>query len=134
MCRLPASACYFHSISPGKCGAKPNTTAYVCFFSTDKGSLTLQASPTFGSVQLSLLAFELANPMAPKVDSAILEALGLDAKSSKIAAHGGSGFASTFKLSGQVDGKEVNYFVKTGTGTDAEIMFRGQPTSPPAAY
>ncbi len=67
--------------------------------------------------------------MAPKVDSAILEALGLDAKSSKIGAHGGSGFASTFKLSSEVDGKEVNYFVKTGTGADAEIMFRGQPAN-----
>jgi len=64
--------------------------------------------------------------MGPTVDPAILEALGLDPKASKITTHGGSGFASTFKLSTTLDGEEQNYFVKTGTGKDAEIMFRGQ--------
>lgn len=63
--------------------------------------------------------------MAPSVDSAILKALGLDAGVTKIATHGGSGFSSTFKLISTVDGKEVMYFVKTGAGKDAEIMFRG---------
>lgn len=64
--------------------------------------------------------------MAPGVDSAILEALGLDPSTTKIATHGGSGFASTFKLSSTVDGETKNYFVKTGTGKDAELMFTGQ--------
>ncbi|TPX09960.1 uncharacterized protein E0L32_008807 [Thyridium curvatum] len=63
--------------------------------------------------------------MAPSVDPAIVEALGLDPASTKIVSHGGSGFASTFKLSSVVDGEEKNYFVKTGTGKDAEVMFRG---------
>ncbi len=67
--------------------------------------------------------------MAPRVDPAIVEALGLDPSNTKIHTHGGSGFTSTFKLSAKIEGKEVNYFVKTGTGRDAEIMFRGpQPT------
>jgi hypothetical protein len=64
--------------------------------------------------------------MAPKVDTAILKALGLDASKTHITSHGGSGFASTFRLSSTLDGEEVNYFVKTGTGDDAEVMFRGE--------
>jgi protein-ribulosamine 3-kinase len=63
--------------------------------------------------------------MAPAVDPAILEALGLDASQASISAHGGSGFSSTFKLSAVVDGKPVDYFVKSGSGSDAEVMFRG---------
>ena len=66
--------------------------------------------------------------MAPNVDSAILEALGLDPSITKIATHGGSGFASTFKLSSTVDGKVKNYFVKTGSGKDAGVMFKGKFT------
>ena len=68
----------------------------------------------------------------PVVDPAILEALGLDVAHTTIASHGGSGFASTFKLSTTVDGQQRHYFVKTGTGKDAELMFRG-PSMLPAA-
>ncbi|KAF4462030.1 serine threonine kinase [Fusarium albosuccineum] len=64
-----------------------------------------------------------------KVDPAILEALGLDSDNSSIASHGGSGFASTFKISTTVDGKPASYFVKTGTGKEAEVMFRGEHAS-----
>lgn len=64
--------------------------------------------------------------MAPRVDSAILKALGLDAASTRMSTHGGSGFSSTFKVTSTVDGKEVNYFVKTGTGKKADIMFAGE--------
>jgi len=64
--------------------------------------------------------------MAPAVDPALLEALGLDSATAKMATHGGSGFSSTFRLTGTVDGEEVSCFVKTGAGKDAEIMFRGQ--------
>lgn len=70
--------------------------------------------------------------MAPSIDPAILEALGLDASRTSIAPHGGSGFSSTFKLSSAVDGRPVNYFVKTGTGADAELMFRGSYRPPRA--
>lgn len=64
--------------------------------------------------------------MAPSVDPAILKALALDADETKISSHGGSGFASTFKLSTTVDGKPRHYFVKTGSGADAETMFKGK--------
>jgi hypothetical protein len=63
--------------------------------------------------------------MAPNVDPAILEALGLDETNAKLVSHGGSGFSSTYKLIGTKDGKERAYFVKTGTGPQAEVMFRG---------
>ncbi|KAI1492969.1 fructosamine kinase [Biscogniauxia mediterranea] len=72
--------------------------------------------------------------MSPNVDPAIIEALGLDPSVTKIASHGGSGFASSFKLSSILDGKEQNYFVKTGTGTDAELMFKGEHESLNAIY
>lgn len=64
--------------------------------------------------------------MAPTVDPAILEALGLDPAVTKITSHGGSGFASTFKLSSKADGEDVKYFVKTGNGADAQLMFHGE--------
>lgn len=64
------------------------------------------------------------------VDPAILEALGLDAETTRISSHGGSGFASTFRLSSvkksDGGGQEVSYFVKTGTGAEADVMFTGE--------
>lgn len=64
------------------------------------------------------------------VDPAILEALGLDAETTRISSHGGSGFASTFRLSSvkknDDGGQEVSYFVKTGTGPEADVMFTGE--------
>lgn len=67
--------------------------------------------------------------MAPSVDPAILEALALDPAETKMTSHGGSGFASTFKLSSTVDGQQKNFFVKTGTGSNAEVMFTGEHAS-----
>lgn len=63
--------------------------------------------------------------MAPNVDPAILKALGIDDQHAEIASHGSSGFAATFKLSATIDGQSINYFVKTGTGSAAELMFKG---------
>jgi hypothetical protein len=63
--------------------------------------------------------------MLPNVDPAILEALGLEATSSKMVSHGGSDFSSTYKLIATRDGEELAFFIKTGTGTNAEAMFRG---------
>lgn len=64
--------------------------------------------------------------MAPKIDSAILKALSLDAANTTIASHGGSGFASTFKISSTGrDGEEKVFFVKQGKGSESEIMFAG---------
>ncbi|CZR53835.1 related to fructosamine-3-kinase [Phialocephala subalpina] len=68
--------------------------------------------------------------MAPKIDPAILKALSLDAATTTITTHGGSGFASTFKLSTKdSDGNEKLYFVKMGKGKDSEVMFAGEHTS-----
>ncbi|KAL2140025.1 hypothetical protein VTI28DRAFT_4333 [Corynascus sepedonium] len=67
--------------------------------------------------------------MLPHVDAAILEALGLEATSSKLVSHGGSGFSSTHKLVATKDGQELTFFVKTGTGPNAEVMFRGEHAS-----
>jgi hypothetical protein len=63
--------------------------------------------------------------MPPNVDPAILEALGLEATSSRLISHGGSGFSSTFKLIATKDGEDLAYFVKTNSGPEAEIMFQG---------
>ena len=64
--------------------------------------------------------------MAPKIDPAILKALSLEAATTSIASHGGSGFASTFKLTSTgPDGEEKQFFVKQGKGTESEIMFAG---------
>ncbi|KAH6656186.1 fructosamine-3-kinase [Plectosphaerella plurivora] len=67
--------------------------------------------------------------MPPSIDPAITIALGLHARGARIAPHGGSGFSSTFKLSAIRDGDPVYYFIKTGTGKEAEIMFRGEHES-----
>lgn len=64
--------------------------------------------------------------MSPKIDLAILKALSLDAASTTLASHGGSGFSSTYKLSSRgSDGEEKLYFVKTG-GKKSETMFAGK--------
>jgi hypothetical protein len=63
--------------------------------------------------------------MPPKLDPAIIKALALDASSTTIASHGGSGFASTFKITSTIDGKQKYFFVKTGMGPDSAIMFTG---------
>ena len=57
---------------------------------------------------------------------ALLAALSLNPGTSTVKSHGGSGFASTFKIETETqDGRKEMIFVKTGTGRNAEIMFRG---------
>jgi hypothetical protein len=64
--------------------------------------------------------------MAPKVDPAILKALSLDAATTTTVSHGGSSFASTFKITCKAgDGGEKSFFVKQGKGKESEIMFAG---------
>lgn len=63
-----------------------------------------------------------------KLDPAIISALNLDASATKITSHGGSGFSSTYQLlTKSSDGTPKKYFVKTGRGEDAAIMFAGMP-------
>lgn len=67
--------------------------------------------------------------MSPNLDSAIIKALSLNAASTTIASHGGSGFASTSKITSSIDGKEKIFFVKTGRGPASDIMFTGEHAS-----
>ncbi|GAB0136253.1 hypothetical protein EsDP_00004562 [Epichloe bromicola] len=67
--------------------------------------------------------------MAPNVDVEILKALGLQDEEAQISSHGGSGFSSTFKLTATKNGQPINYFVKTGAGKNAELMFKGEHAS-----
>jgi hypothetical protein len=64
--------------------------------------------------------------MAPKIDPEILKALSLDAATTTIASHGGSDFASTFKITSKgTDGAEKLFFLKQGKGRESEVMFAG---------
>ncbi len=68
--------------------------------------------------------------MSPPVDPAILRALSLDPSSTKIASHGGSGFASTFRLTTITSSNlPRSIFVKTSPDPDAALMFEGEHTS-----
>lgn len=63
------------------------------------------------------------------VDPAIVDALGLDPATAVVEAHGGSAFASTYKLTGDKlggGGGRMQYFVKTGAGEHGATMFRGE--------
>ena len=63
-----------------------------------------------------------------KVDSAILKLLQLDADSTSISSAGGGGCssASTSKIVSKLsNGTEKTFFMKTGSGSAAEVMFEG---------
>ena len=63
-----------------------------------------------------------------KLDDAVIQLLGLDASKSNVTNHGGGGSssASTYKIHGvHPDGTATFYFMKTGTGPSAELMFKG---------
>ena len=62
-----------------------------------------------------------------KLDSAIISALSLNLSSTHIALQNGSGFSTTAKITTiSVDGSEKHYFMKTGLGKDAAVMFKGE--------
>lgn len=63
-----------------------------------------------------------------KLDPALIELLSLDPANTTISSHGGGGMssASTYKLTTKLlDGSEKKYFIKTGRGADAAVMFAG---------
>lgn len=65
-----------------------------------------------------------------KIDPSILRALQLDASKTTVSSHGGSGFSTTTRISATLkDGTEKQYFMKTGRGTGAGTMFRGEHAS-----
>lgn len=64
--------------------------------------------------------------MAPEaVDPAILESLQLDGTCSTLSRYGSSNFSTSYRLDSVVNGENVIYFVKTGSGPEAETMFQG---------
>ena len=63
--------------------------------------------------------------MPPSLDAAIVRALSLDASQAKIASHGGSGFASTYRVTTDT----MSAFIKTSTSKDAATMFEGEHAS-----
>jgi protein-ribulosamine 3-kinase len=64
------------------------------------------------------------------IDPAILRALNIDASSAEISTHGGSGFASTFRIITPT----TSIFVKQSSSPGAEIMFQGEHASLNAIY
>lgn len=68
-----------------------------------------------------------------KVDSAILETLSLTSDQASMASAGAGGDSSArpFKITATLhDGSSKNFFVKTGHGRAAEIMFKGTASCP----
>ena len=88
-------------------------------------------SSTFENMRLHLsiasVSFHISNM---KIDSAVIKALSLDPAKTTVAKHGGSGFSTTAKITTTLkDGAEKHFFMKTGKGKDAEVMFAGEHAS-----
>lgn len=63
-----------------------------------------------------------------KLDPAVIKLLNLDPENTSVSSAGGGGCssASTSKITSKLsDGTEKCFFMKTGRGEDAEIMFEG---------
>ena len=70
-----------------------------------------------------------------ELDSAVIRALSLSPSSTSISPRSGSGFSTTAKITTtSVDGSEKHYFMKTGPGKDAAVMFQGEFISLNAIY
>jgi protein-ribulosamine 3-kinase len=63
--------------------------------------------------------------ISSQVDRALLRALSLDPPDVSLHKHGGSGFASTFRLKTPT----ASFFVKTASGPEAAVMFEGEYAS-----
>ena len=65
-----------------------------------------------------------------KLDPAVIRALKLNPSTAHVASHGGSGFSATAKITTTLeDGSEKYFFMKTGVGEDAKVMFEGEHAS-----
>jgi len=67
-----------------------------------------------------------------KLDSAIVKLLSLDPSNTTVSSHGGAGMssASTSRIeTKQPDGSTKRFFLKTGSGKEAELMFTGEHAS-----
>lgn len=88
---------------------------------------------SFAHPMLSALRKTLSTTGAmAKIDAAVASLLSLDASNTTVSSHGGAGMssASTHKITTkQRDGSTMQYFMKTGTGKEAELMFTGEYAS-----
>jgi protein-ribulosamine 3-kinase len=67
-----------------------------------------------------------------KLDPVVVDRLGLDPEKTRVssASGGGSSSASTWKITSQLDdGTEQTFFMKTGNGKEAGVMFQGRLNS-----
>ena len=65
-----------------------------------------------------------------KLDPTIIRALSLDESRTTVAKHGGSGFATTAKISTKLkDSTTKHFFLKIGRGKESEVMFKGEQAS-----
>ncbi|THW94489.1 fructosamine kinase [Aureobasidium pullulans] len=64
------------------------------------------------------------------IDSAVAQLLSLDPKETTVSGSGGSSFSSTSKITTKLgDGTEKQFFMKTGSGKEASVMFEGEHAS-----
>jgi hypothetical protein len=77
------------------------------------------------NVQLIYLNAQQQLDKMPAMDSAIAQALSLESPLPEMEVHGGSNFASTYKITCEVDGETKAYFVKTSS-PDTKSMFAGK--------
>jgi protein-ribulosamine 3-kinase len=78
------------------------------------------------------LTRSLATQSRMKLDPAVIKLLSLDPDKTHVSSAGGGGCssASTSKIVSQLDdGTEKAYFMKTGIGKEAEVMFEGVRTA-----
>lgn len=64
-----------------------------------------------------------------KLDPVVVDRLGLDPEKTTVSSTsgGGSSSASTWKITSQLDdGTEKTFFMKTGNGKEAGVMFQGK--------
>lgn len=75
------------------------------------------------------VARSLMTESAMKLDPAVIRLLGLNLDKTNVSSAGGGGSssASTLKITSQFDdGTDQTFFMKTGSGEEAEVMFQGK--------
>ncbi|KAI5249470.1 fructosamine kinase [Aureobasidium subglaciale] len=65
-----------------------------------------------------------------EIDSAVTQLLSLNPRETTVSGSGGSSFSSTSKITTKLDdGTTKQYFMKTGSGKEASVMFEGEHAS-----
>jgi protein-ribulosamine 3-kinase len=78
----------------------------------------------------SKIARSLTAQSNMKLDPAVVRLLDLNPDKTSVSAAGGGGSssASTLKITSQLDdGTDQTFFMKTGSGEEAQVMFQGKP-------